>query len=208
MDAKKRAETVKALDEARIVFVAEELGAFLAKDIKPRESVVHPIIPTQGIALAYAYRGVGKTYVGLGIGYATSTGTSFLKWTAPKPRKVLYIDGEMPSAVMQERLAMIVSRASVEPEPGFFRLITPDSQPKGVPNLADKRHASVLEELIGDAELIIVDNISTLVHVAHGENDEQSWMPVQAWALQQRVKGRSVLVIHHAGQDRQTARDQ
>ena len=31
------------------------------------------------------------------------------------------------------------------------------------------------------------------------ENDADSWVPVQAWALAQRRAGRSVLFVHHAG---------
>src|SRR4029077_649056 len=47
--------------------------------------------------------------VAIGICFAIATGTSFLKWTAPKPRRVLLVDGEMPAAALQERLASMVA---------------------------------------------------------------------------------------------------
>jgi putative DNA primase/helicase len=43
-----------------------------------------------------------------------------------------------------------------------------------------------------------LDNISTLVRSGK-ENEAESWLPVQGWALAHRRAGRSVLFIHHAG---------
>src|SRR5262249_48443695 len=74
------------------------LESFLSLAIKPREMILNPIIPEKGLAMLYASRGTGKTHVALGIAYAVATGTKFLKWNAPKPRRVLLIDGEMPAA--------------------------------------------------------------------------------------------------------------
>src|SRR5262249_17882704 len=88
------------------------LESFLSLAIKPREMILNPIIPEKGLAMLYASRGTGKTHVALGIAYAVATGTKFLRWNAPKPRRVRLIDGEMPAAALQERLAGIVTRAS------------------------------------------------------------------------------------------------
>ena len=52
--------------------------------------------------------------------------------------------------------------------------------------------------MIADADLIVVDNLSTICPSVK-ENDADSWVPVQAWALAQRGAGRSVLFVHHAG---------
>ena len=59
-----------------------------------------------------------------------------------------------------------------------------------------------------DAELIVVDNLSTLCRGLK-ENDADSWVPVQSWALAQRRVGKSVAFIHHggkSGQQRGTSR--
>ena len=87
------------------------LKNFLQLSIKPREMLLDPILPEKGLAMLYAARGTGKTHVALGICFAIATGTKFLKWSAPKPRRVLLIDGEMPAAALQERLATIVASA-------------------------------------------------------------------------------------------------
>jgi hypothetical protein len=81
------------------------LSEFFSLEIKPREMLLDPIIPEKGLAMLYASRGTGKTHIALGIGYAVATGTGFLRWKAPKPRRVLLVDGEMPAAALQERLA-------------------------------------------------------------------------------------------------------
>ena len=38
-----------------------------------------------------------------------ASGGAFLKWTTPKPRRVLYVDGEMPAIAMQERFAATIT---------------------------------------------------------------------------------------------------
>jgi AAA domain len=91
-----------------------DLQEFLQLAIKPREMLLDPILPEKGLAMLYAPRGIGKTLAALGIGLAVASGTAFLKWTAEKPRRVLLVDGEMPAAALQERLANIVAGAGVE----------------------------------------------------------------------------------------------
>ena len=56
----------------------------------------------------------------------------------------------------------------------------------------------MLEAHTQETELIIVDNISTLCRNTR-ENEADSWLPVQEWALRMRASGKSVLFIHHAG---------
>ncbi|WP_456679309.1 hypothetical protein [Bradyrhizobium sp. S3.7.6] len=44
----------------------------------------------------------------------------------------------------------------------------------------------------------MLDNLSTLVN-GGTENDAESWISMQAWLLQLRRRGVTVLVVHHAG---------
>ena len=78
------------------------LGEFCRINFAPREYVLAPILPERGLAMLYAGRGVGKTRVGMGLSYAVASGGAFLRWKAPKPRRVLYVDGEMPAELMKE----------------------------------------------------------------------------------------------------------
>lgn len=176
---------------------------FLEMELAPKEMILHPIIPKQGVVMVYAFRGIGKTYIALGIAYAVATGSQFLKWHAPVPRRVLYIDGEMPARTMQERLSHEVTRCSVEPpSQDYFRIITPDFQERGIPSLSDPAGQAEINKHLQGVELVIIDNISTLCRGGR-ENESESWSPVQEWALDLRKRGISVLFIHHAGKNNQ-----
>ena len=188
---------------------AVSLEEFLHTELPKREMLLFPFLPTQGLCLLYAKRGVGKTHVALGIAYAVATGGTFLKWHAPVPRKVLYIDGEMPAAAMQERLRQISADGELKPpDPSFFRLVTPDLQELPMPNLSTSQGRAAIEALVEDSDLIIVDNISTLFR-SGDENEAESWQPIQDWALDLRRRGKSVIFVHHAaktGQQRGTSK--
>jgi putative DNA primase/helicase len=169
-------------------------------DLPPRETILAPWLPAKGLAMIYGPRGIGKTHLNLGIAYSIATGGTFLRWRAGRPRKVLYIDGEMPGQAMQERVAAISHAAPLEPPaPDFFRILAMDLQELGHGlNLADDAAQLNLEASIGDAEVLIVDNISTLANAGR-ENEAESWLPIQGWALEQRRAGRTVIFVHHAG---------
>jgi putative DNA primase/helicase len=173
---------------------------FLTMQIPPREHILEPILHTQSTNMLFSKRGVGKTYTSLGIACAIAAGAAFLKWRAPKPRKVLYVDGEMPAITMQQRFAAIVAGMDGEIEPSYFRLITPDLQADPMPSLSGTAGQSLIEDQIQDSQLIILDNISTLT-TGGKENEAESWLPVQQWVLSLRRRGISVLVIHHAGRN-------
>jgi putative DNA primase/helicase len=181
--------------------------AFMAMTFPPRENILSPWIPRQGLAMIYALRGIGKTHLSLEIAYVVASGGSLFSWDAPKPQGVLFIDGEMPGAVLQERLARIATSGEKEPQ-APLRIITPDLQPKGIIDLSRCDDQEELKQNLGGISLIILDNISTLCRSGR-ENESESWLPVQEWALLQRAAGRSVLFIHHSGkggQQRGTSR--
>ena len=189
-------ETVIGLPSA---FRAFDLQEFIDQPFPPREQLLPPWLPVKGLAMVFAPRGVGKTFFSLNVGYAIASGGSFLKWTAGRPRKVILLDGEMTGAQLQERLSAIIDSSSAEPQPGFFRLIPFDTFVDGVtPDLSTDEGQRLIEPHLKDAELVIVDNLSTLCRSGK-ENEAESWGGIQHWALEQRKKGRSVLFVHHAG---------
>lgn len=190
--------------------IAINIEEFLSLDIPPREMVVDPIIPTQGLVMLYSKRGVGKTHIALGLGYAVASGGAFLKWTTPKPRRVLYVDGEMPGIAMQERLAAITAAADLEPaDSSYFNLITPDQQDDfGIPDLTTEKGQAEMDRHLDGVEFLILDNLSTLCRSGR-ENDAESWQSMQDWGLRLRRRGVSVLFVHHSGkggQQRGTSR--
>ena len=178
------------------------LGEFLEMELPPREMVLAPFLPTQGLAMLYSKRGVGKTYLSLGIAHAVARGGSFLRWAAPRPRRVLFVDGELPASTLQQRIrsieAGIPETEPQLPEPDYLRIITPDMQGQPMPDLATAEGQALVEREISGAEFLVLDNLSALCRFGK-ENEGESWLPVQGWLLRLRQQGLSVLVVHHAG---------
>jgi len=200
------------LEQARAkqndIFKVYDLITFLDLDIPPKEDILSPILQTQSLSMLYAKRGIGKTHIGLNIALAISSGTDFLMWSAPTPRKTLYIDGEMPAITIQQRLKDIAQTNEKKHLPDYFNIFTPDMQIAGMPDLSTPEGQEQYEPFVEDAEFIIIDNISTLARTGK-ENEAEGWLPIQAWALNMRSRGKSVMFIHHAGkggQQRGTSR--
>jgi hypothetical protein len=108
----------------------------------------------------------------------------------------------MPAADLQERLRVITSTEVEPPLPEYLRIAASDLRRDGLPDLADPQAQQFYADIVADADLIIVDNVSTLCRGLK-ENDADTWTPVQNWLLVQRRVGKSVLVIHHAGKSGQ-----
>ena len=82
---------------------------FLALQVPARGMLLSPVLPEQSLAMLYAPRGIGKSWLGLSIGVAVASGGSLLRWDAPSPRRVLFVDGEMLLADLQARLNLILA---------------------------------------------------------------------------------------------------
>jgi hypothetical protein len=189
-------EAAKPATRELVVVSASEL---LSADFPPRDMLLHPFLESQSLSMIYAWRGVGKTHLSLGVAYALASGGEFLGWKAPAPVSTLYLDGEMPGAALRDRVAGIATSADVSPPEGFLRFLTPDMQPEGImPDLATAAGQWAIEDVLGDARVIIVDNLSCLARSGK-ENEGDSWQPVAEWALRMRATGRSVVFVHHAG---------
>lgn len=179
--------------------VVVDFAEFIRSEIPKPRVLLAPFLWAQGLVMTYAIRGVGKTHVALGIGYAVATGGTFLKWAAPEPKKVLYIDGEMAAHSMQKRMcALYNTEQELELLKQNFLLITPDMQQSPMPNLSTPEGRDRLTQVMADRDLVIVDNLSSLCRNG-AENDAESWAPIQEWALDLRRAGKAVLFIHHAG---------
>jgi putative DNA primase/helicase len=135
-------------------------------------------------------------------------GGSILRWKAPEPRSVLVVDGEMPMAALQERVAGIAAGFDVAPpQDNFLRFLPADHFRDGLPDLASKDGKSLLEYISQDVALVILDNLSSLARCR--ENEADDWQPMQELVLMLRRRATSTLIIHHSGkggQQRGTSR--
>ena len=179
--------------------VSLDMGEFLSMSIPERGYLLSPVLPVQGIGILYAPRGIGKTFAALSIAVAVASGGAVFNWRAPMPKRTLYVDGEMPATSMQSRLAALVNGMSVPPHTlKNMALITPDLQPCPMPDVSTANGQAMLEPFLKGVDMVVLDNIATLCRTGK-ENESQSWQTMQAWLLELRRRGMTVLLIHHAG---------
>jgi putative DNA primase/helicase len=193
----------KSLREFKPISLSEFLGMTFAK----RELILAPWLPAKSIAELYAWRGVGKTYVGLAIALAVATGGTFGRWSAPKPRKVLYVDGEMPREELQDRLWELVNGAGLDLDHDEIKklsdkleILTFDMLPPDVPvpNLSTPEGQAFIEAHLDGVELVIFDNLSSLFRSGE-ENAAEDWQSAQDWFLSLRRRGISTIFFQHSG---------
>jgi putative DNA primase/helicase len=173
------------------------IADFLNIDIPPREMLLSSILPERSLAMLYAPRGVGKSWLGLSIGRAVAAGESLLRWSAPRQRNVLYVDGEMPLVSLQERLREISAGVGRDIPNDGFRILAADNVEGGI-NLSTEEGQQAIEPLLEDIDLVILDNLSTLL-TSRSETASDAWVPMQNWLLKLRREGIAVLLVHHAG---------
>ena len=179
--------------------IALDMGEFLSMSIPERGYLLSPVLPVQGIGILYAPRGIGKTFAALSIAVAVASGGAVFNWRAPMPKRTLYVDGEMPATSMQNRLSALVNGMSIPPHTlKNMALITPDLQPCPMPDLSTAGGQAMIEPFLKDVDMVVLDNIATLCRTGK-ENESQSWQTMQAWLLELRRRGMTVLLIHHAG---------
>ncbi len=190
---------------------ALNIRGLLSLEIQPREMLLSPIIPEQGLVMMHAPRGIGKTHISLMVAYTVAMGGQMFdqKWTCDNSNKVLFVDGEMPLVVIQERLAKIVNSANSEMTgDDNLLIITPDLQNRGISDLSTPQGQQTIEEHLEGVKLLILDNYSSLCRSGR-ENEGESWIPLQEWFLTLRRRGLSVLLVHHSnktGSQRGTSR--
>lgn len=163
-----------------------------------REMLMSQWLPQPGIAMIFARAGHAKTYLALSIAYAVARGEDLMGWKCERPGRVLYIDGEMPGGYLKERLAMYGKAPK-----GTIVIVCRDTfnlQRKMMPDLGTPEGRRVIDGIIKKVkpDLIILDSLTTLVRTGE-ESSAEDWLPVQDWLMKHRWRGRSMLVIHHAG---------
>jgi hypothetical protein len=187
-----RNHRLRALRADRAAEMPPQLTAeqLISATLPERELLLDPILATNGLALLYGPRGLGKTFLAMGIAWAVASGGSFLNWHASRPHRVLYIDGEMAVGGLQARLKLLGSA------PPTLKFMIADLGARSLPDLGYYTGQNRLQETWDDPELVVFDNLSSLVGFRTGDPD--CWNQLQRFLMLQRRTGRAMLLIHHA----------
>lgn len=193
---------IRPLDGGYRVISAAE---FLDQELPPIDYLLYPLIPQNGLSLLYAERGAGKTFMAMAIAIAAASGFDFLKFKADKPRRILYIDGEMDAREMQDRFNLLIAGFESEGKTVIrenIKLFLSGLQDNAtMPDLATSAGQRQVEIYAKNVDLIIVDNIFSL-YTAGRENDADSWTQFTAWSRKMRAMGKAILWLHHTGKDK------
>ncbi len=169
------------------VHSAPELAAV---QLPPRETILDPILANDSLALLYGPRGLGKTFVALGIARAAAAGESFLGWRATRPHRVLFVDGEMSAIDMQQRLALFGP-----PPPSLDFMLAHFNRGRSLDLSHHESHRRLMMSW-DNPELVVLDNLASLAGFRSGDADR--WHELQRFLVVQRQLGRAVLMVHHA----------
>jgi putative DNA primase/helicase len=184
----------RSADTGIRALTTEEL---LALPVSPMQHMMAPWLPVGALTMIHGKRGGGKTWFAMSVAYAVATGRELLGWEVEQSRRVLYVDGEMGKARLEQRIPQLgpVSENLFWIVPEQFR-----SRDESMPDLASIEGQELIDNIIErqKIELVVLDNISTLVRTGE-ENAAEAWAPIQQWALRQRWAGRSVIFIAHEG---------
>lgn len=185
------------------------LNQLLASTFKDRQYLLFPWLREQESCMIYSAAGVGKSMFALSAALAIAGGGTFLGWK-PDQRKtgngwrVLYVDGEMHIADIQERARLLIDAV-----PGLNREVAGENlsflarqhqEPLAVfPSITDAEGMTFMRERVskGPFDLVILDNFSTLGEV-EDENAASSFNTIQEFLLNLKVQGVATMLVHHA----------
>jgi hypothetical protein len=168
--------------------------------IPPREPILGEWFKEGDLGFIYGARGLGKTWLAMHIGRECAEGGKVATWKVHKPRRVLYVDGEMAFDGIRERDTALTTA----PADGMFYLqheaLFHDTGQ--VLNLTKPIvQTALLEQCQREQmEVLILDNLSCLF-TGIKENDADAWELVLPWLLELRRNRIAVIFIAHAGRN-------
>ena len=168
--------------------------------VPAREKILGEWFKQGDLGFIFGPRGLGKTWLAMHLARQCAEGGSVADWPVHKPRRVLYVDGEMALDSIRERDAALTTG----PADGMFYL-----QHEALFHLAGQVlnltkplvQAALLEKCQQDKiEILILDNLSCLF-TGIKENDADAWEQVLPWLLDLRRNRIAVVFIAHSGRN-------
>lgn len=144
----------------------------------------------------YGLRGIGKTWLTQSLALVASCGGSALGFRCEEPVRVLHVDGEMAGPELQDRYIELEQKLGVKGTANLT-ILAADWQDAFLPRLDTAAGRLAVEPFVEAADLIILDNRSTLFD-PDSEKDPTAWQAAQDWLLSLRRRRKAVLIVHHS----------
>jgi hypothetical protein len=173
---------------------------WLTRDIPKPDLLLGELLSTTCRVELVGPTGLGKTNILLAIAFAIADGADFLHWKGcDKPRRVLFIDGEMSRRLAKERLEDATRRHARMPATLFYfnREDFEDFQPLNTE--AGQKYIDYLVDQLGGIDLLIFDNVQALL--PGDMKDEEPWQNTLPWVRDLTRRSIGQVWAHHTGHD-------
>lgn len=186
----------------QLVSFVLSLDELVKLDLPEREHIVSPFLPAQSMSLVFARRGLGKSWFCMELALAVAEGRQFLAWNVPTARRVLYIDGEMPTKTLVDRFKALSTQTPNNLDVLPSETLWTEDNPINLNSLVDQtRLETMLRDMVTagrQPELIIIDNLSSLT-AGGDENSNSELDSLLRFLIGLRHQGFAILLVHHAG---------
>ncbi|MBW2607173.1 MAG: AAA family ATPase, partial [Deltaproteobacteria bacterium] len=149
---------------------------FKKLDLPKRANFLSPWLKEKSISLISGWRGVGKTFFVLGVLDAITRNSNFGQWECETPVNCLYVDGEMTSEDMDERIDHLELNSEREKKLHIYSVAY--ASRLGLPraSLTDETWRDNLKAFMldNDIRLFVADNIGSLAG-GLDENVKKDW---------------------------------
>lgn len=170
---------------------------FTALELPPKKKLLNPWLTEQSITLISGWRGTGKTWLALSILDSVSNGEPFGPWEAETSAPCLFLDGEMPSQDIDDR----IKELGID-ETFIYSDAYANSLGLSKANLLSETWRNTMKRVLitRDVKLWVIDNLGSLAG-GIDENVKRDWDPINAWLLQLRFEGIATIMLHHTGKE-------
>jgi putative DNA primase/helicase len=168
-------------------------AGMLALDLPPIEQICGPLA-SAGVTMIAGAAGVGKSLFSLHMAGHIACGEDFESWAVPKPRKVLYVDGEMAPQYMQTRLHNVLANDNLT----LINLHTMRECDAFIDMSQQHwRDYFLADEWIQAYDLFIFDTVSSLVLTNKNVDpfSPEFWLQLEPFHQQFRAEGKTVIWV-------------
>jgi hypothetical protein len=192
-----------SLPAADVPDISVSLGDLSRKIIPAREDVLAGLLKVGDASCITGQPGRGKSLAAVGISIAVASGGNFAGLVAPKPRGVMYIDGELLEIEVKDRGLKLARGAGLRDPRAIdglpLRFVVEVSLREESPRLSTPAGRLRIEQLLEqhpETEVLVLDSLRILFGLAD-ENKSETWSPVNDFILAMKRRGLSVLGVHH-----------
>ena len=160
---------------------------YVARDVKRADTLLGPL--ARGcVTLLCGPRGVGKSWLALALAHTAARGGCMAQWRSRRKHRVVFVDAAGSEAVLHERLAAL----GPKPPPSLV-ILSGDAQAGGLPDLSTASGRTGFDELVADADLVVIDGVSALVRKGRGVGTR--WAALEDWLRAVRRRNAAVLLV-------------